>query len=461
MMHETAPVAHHFHRFRTTLRIAGITSVLFASAQALRVQQLPSDSAIRSILKTRVDSARAVGIVVGILENGQRRYISYGSAGSARPLDDHTIFEIGSVSKTFTSLLLADAVVRGEARLDEPVADLLPSGTVVPSHDGQAITLEQLATHRSGLPRMPTNFAPADLSDPYASYDAAHLIAFLSTYKLPRAPGDSAEYSNLGAALLGYALVSHASAPPWGALLQQRITTPLGMRETFTDVPESDRARFAVGHDNTMDSVPHWHIGVMAGAGAVRSTAADMLTYLAAEMDTTRGPLARAIALGRKPRADFGGGNRIALAWLIGGTADHPLWWHNGETGGFASFAAFDPARKVAIVVLSNAGVLVDDIGTHVMIPAAPLRMPGIPQHRTVVALSPQQMVRVVGEYPLSPKAVLTVTREGDAVYGQITGQPKIRLWPTAQDSYFLKEVDVQLDFKLEWTGDERDVATE
>src|SRR5690606_26260141 len=186
----------HFHMPRPQSYVAGCIAAAAAQVaptRTVRAQSVPTDSAILEIIRTRVDSGRSRGMAVGILENGKRRYISYGSAGPGRaPVDEHTIFEIGSISKTFTGLLLADAVERGRVQLDEPVALLLPEGTTVPSYDGRQITLVDLSTHRSGLPSMPDNFSPANPDDPYADYDATKLYAFLSSYRLPRAPGDGA-----------------------------------------------------------------------------------------------------------------------------------------------------------------------------------------------------------------------------------------------------------------------------
>jgi len=416
-------------------------------------QQVPTDAEIRSIIKTRVDSGLARGIVVGVLQDGQRRFIAYGTAGPGRaPLDEHTLFEIGSISKTFSGVLLADAVVRGEAKIDEPVAALLPSGMVVPSREGREITLEELATHTSGLPRLPDNMTPASAQDPYADYDARHLYAFLSVYKLPRAPGASVEYSNLGGGLLGYALTLRERAPDWGALVAERIAAPLGLRETYVTVPAEARSRLSVGHDAALDSVPAWNFDVLAGAGALRSSATDMLTWLEAQLDTASGPLAKAVALARTPRTPGNGGSRIALGWIVGGSATHPIWWHNGGTGGFRSFAAFDPSRNAAIIVLSNSSQTVDDIGAHLFNPAVPIVMPARPPRNTV-ALTSAALDRVVGAYPLTPATVLAITREGDSLYVQATGQPKLRLVALADNHFIALAANAELVFDISEPG--------
>lgn len=433
--------------------VAAALVLLIPTSRSAVAQAVPSDSAILAILKTRVDSGRATGIVVGILEQGRPRYVAYGTAGTGvAPIDEHTLFEIGSISKTLTGLLLADAVKRGEVRLDEPLAELLPKGTLVPTRDRKVITLELLSTQRSGLPRLPGNLAPVDSTDPYAGYDAQRLYAFLSGYTLPRAPGDSAEYSNLGVGLLGHALTVRAGAPSWGALVERRITGPLGMRETFVDVPPALRGRVAIGHDARMTAVPPWHFDALAGAGALRSTAADMLTYLAAALDTSHGPLRQAMALARTPRADFGPGARIALGWMVSGPPASPIWWHNGGTGGFRSFVAFDPARQVAVVVLANSAVSVDDVGMHLVNPMVPVAMPMLPP-RATFTLSVEALDRLVGVYALAPTMLLTITREGNALFGQATGQGRFPLTATAQDRFVFAPAGIELTFDLSEPG--------
>ena len=440
---------------RRCRKIAAASLLLMLSAVAGGAQAIPADSAILTILRARVDSGRTPGIVVGVLERGKARFVAHGSAGSARPMNEHTILEIGSISKTFTGLLLADAVTRGDVQLDQPVGELLGDASIVPVRDGRPITLELLATHRSGLPRLPTNLAPANVEDPYADYDAPRLRAFLASHVLARAPGDSAEYSNLGAGLLGHALTVQARAPSWGALVAERITGPLGMRETFVDVPEAMRSRIATGHNEMLLPRAAWNFTALAGAGALRSTASDMLRYLGAALDTTQGPLAAAFALATQPRATFGPGTRIALGWLVVGPPQQPLWWHNGGTAGFRSFAAFDPARQVAVIVLANSSVSVDDIGMHLMNPAMPVVMPMVPP-RTRAVLTAEQLDRLVGEYAVSPAMRLVITRDGTALFGQATGQGRFALTAAAPDRFVFPQAGIDITFDISEPGPAR-----
>jgi serine-type D-Ala-D-Ala carboxypeptidase/endopeptidase len=426
-----------------------LAAALIAPAGALHAQAFPSDSAIRAILASRVDSGHARGIVVGLLDRGQRRFVTYGSAGAGRrPLDEHTLFEIGSVSKTFNALLLADAVARGEARLDQPVAELLPTGTAVPSLAGRQITLEHLATHRSGLPRLPLNLRPSNQRDPYADYGAALLYELLADHTLRRAPGDSGEYSNLGAGLLGHALTLRAGAQSWEALVAERVLRPLGMAATMVTISPALATRMSAGHNNMGDTVPLWHFDALAGAGALRSSSADMLTYLAAMLDTTHATLGLSIAAVRTPRASFGGQNRIGLGWIIAPMPRGPVWLHDGGTAGFRSIAIFDPAREVGVVVLSNGWMPVTDIAIHMLDPSRPLS-PAPAARRTTVTVTAEQLDRLVGEYPLLPTFVISVTRSGTTLYAQATGQERLELRALSETRFGFAGVPAELEFEL------------
>jgi hypothetical protein len=202
-----------------------------------------------------------------------------------------------------------------------------------------------------------------------------------------------------------------------------------------------------------MDTVSYWRLDVLAGAGALRSTAADMLTYLEAQLQPATTPLPRAIRMSQDVRHAFGGVDSIALGWLVRTRPSSRIYWHNGGTGGFRSFAGFDPVRGIGVVVLVNASVPAEDIGRHLLDPRLPLAMPPVPPRRTPIEVSAEVLERLVGEYALTSQVTLTVTREGDALYVQPSRQPKFRLWASAPDRFFLREVDAQLEFELDAAG--------
>lgn len=340
---------------------------------------MPSDTEIRDVLARRIDRMRrSVGIVVGIVDAHARRVIAYGrlNQGDDRPLDGGTLFQIGSVTKVFTSLLLADMVQRGEVKLDDPVARYLPSGVKVPERHGKRVTLADLATHTSGLPRLPTNLAFRTIGNPYADYTEAALYEFLSSYKLKREIGSKYEYSNLGGGLMGLAL-SRRAGMDYGRLVRERICEPVGMSSTTSQISEEIQWRRAIGHDRTMAPTEGWTFGpATAGAGELWSDADDMLAFLAANLGYFDTPLADAMAAMLKIRRATGvKGLEVALGWHLLLKKGREIVWHNGGTGGYRSFIGFDRAAGFGIAALSNAFTWegVDDIGRHLLDPDFPL----------------------------------------------------------------------------------------
>jgi D-alanyl-D-alanine-carboxypeptidase/D-alanyl-D-alanine-endopeptidase len=436
----------------TCAAIVGLAT-LHLSAQPPIV---PSDVEIRQILVDRIDRDRqSVGIVVGLIDARGRRVITYGAVdkGDSRPLNGDTVFEIGSVTKVFTSLLLADMVQRGEVALSDPVAKYLPVDVKVPGRNGHVITLLDLATHTSGLPRLPTNFAPKDPTNPYADYSTAQLYQFLSGYVLPREIGSQYEYSNLGGGLLGHLLARRAGMD-YEALIRSRITGPLGMTNTSVTLSTDQQGRLAVGHNDKLAAVPNWDLPTLAGAGALRSTANDLLTFLAANLGMTQSPLTSAMTTMLTARRPTGSpGLDVALAWHIFARNGDDLIWHNGGTGGYRSFVGYDPKAKVGVVVLSNAETTagVDDVGLHVLDTRVPLIQP--PKPHTEVAVDPKLFDGYVGRYQLAPNFILTITREGDRLFAQATGQPKFEVFAEGDKDFFLKVIDAQLTFVTEASG--------
>jgi CubicO group peptidase (beta-lactamase class C family) len=312
-----------------------------------------------------------LGFTIGVIQHGERRVFTYGVA------KEDSVFEIGSISKTFTALILAQMVEQGTVHLDEPVRELLPPGTVA-KPSGPEITLLDLSDQHSGLPRMPDNFHPAHPENPYADYDAKLLYAFIAKQGVALPPHAPFGYSNLGVGLLGQALSNRAGVP-YPTLLHDQVTGPLNLRDTGVKLTPEMQARFLQGYDSEHNPAHAWDLDALAGAGAIRSTASDMLTYLEAQLHPDHLPestlaapngktLPAAIALTHVVHAEVGGPMHIALNWFrIDATGSY---WHNGATGGYSSYALFNPEKDFAVVVLSNitAGpsTITDKLGMHI-----------------------------------------------------------------------------------------------
>jgi serine-type D-Ala-D-Ala carboxypeptidase/endopeptidase len=346
------PAAPTFDSALPPVSVAGLQGVL--------------DKDLASALKDgALGPATGAGVTIGVLKDGERRVFTY---GTAKP---DSIFEIGSVTKTFTGLILAQMIQQGKVKPDEPVRDLLPPGTA-PKPEGAEITLLDLVTQHSGLPRMPDNFQPTDAQNPYADYHAANLYAFVAKHGLAKPANATFLYSNFGFGLLGQALANRAHMT-YPELLRSEVIEPLQLKETGIALTPEQQQRFIEGHDAKHNPAHAWDLDGFAGAGAIRSTAADMLTYLAANLhpDTLHtGTLPAALAMSHELRADVSPAMRIAFAWLS--NMDTGSYWHNGATGGYSSYALFNPKGNYALVVLFNtsiggpSGSFADRLGEHI-----------------------------------------------------------------------------------------------
>ncbi|RBM08085.1 serine hydrolase [Streptomyces sp. PT12] len=272
--------------------------------------------------------------------------------------DPRAVFEIGSLSKTFTSLALARLAVRGEVALDLPVRELLPAGTRVPERGGRAIELGHLACHTSGLPKLPKGMLPRALlpgPDPYAGYTREKVLDGLARTRLRSAPGERFHYSNVGVGLLGLALAEHTGLD-YEALVRAEVCDPLGLADTRVRLDDERVARLAPGHSRTGRRVPRWHTAALAPAAGLHSTASDLLSFAMAQLGDAPGPLAAAMALTRASGHPLGGKATAHPGWiglrLLGGGGDDTLM-HNGGTGGYRSLLALTPERQTAVVILS------------------------------------------------------------------------------------------------------------
>jgi serine-type D-Ala-D-Ala carboxypeptidase/endopeptidase len=345
------PLLQHTRRALAVAPLLGALVVASAAAQTT----FPSDSAVQALLTARVDGGRAAGIIVGLLEpDGSTRVLHAGTAGPGRTLGPESIFEIGSITKAFTGVLLADMVRRGDVALDDPVSKYLPEGVTVPGRSGKVITLAHLSSHTSGLPRLPA-LRPANPLNPYADYTVEQLHDFLRTHELRRDPGAEYEYSNLGAGLLGHVLALRAGMS-YERLVHERILEPLGMTSTAITLTPAMRTALAAGHNARGDTVPGWDLPTLAGAGALRSTTTDMLRFANAALRGT-GPLREAFDLSMQPRAQAGTPTMaIGLGWHRLALQGDTVVWHNGGTGGFRTFLGLSPGTGRAVVLLTNSG---------------------------------------------------------------------------------------------------------
>ncbi len=345
--------------------------LLLALPASLDAQRVEPSQAVLAAARARVDSGPATAIVIGVVDGAGPRYWPFGRLArdsAAPPADSATVFEIGSITKVFTATLLADLVVRDEVSLDDAVRGLLPDSVRVPSRGDREITLRAIASHRSGLPRLPNNLfsGPADIRNPYVHYGERQLYAFLGSYALPRDIGAQYEYSNLAVGLLGHALARRAGAP-YEAALTGRVLQPLGLRDTRITLTDDMRRRLAHPY-NRQGPASNWDFDALAGAGALRSTAADLARFLAVQLGLVRTALDSAVALTHLVQGGTGRpGSAVALCWHTLQRGSLTIYAHDGGTGGYRTIVAFDPARRVGVLVLSNSDAEVGELALRTL----------------------------------------------------------------------------------------------
>jgi CubicO group peptidase (beta-lactamase class C family) len=410
---------------------------------SMQAQSMPVQG-VDAILKERVDVARdTMGIVAATIDGGRPSVTVYGRSGTDRPLDADTVFEIGSITKVLTSLLLADMVLRGEVAADDPAAKFLPASVKMPDFEGAPITLLDLATYTSGLPRMPSNFAPNDWGNPYIDYTAERLYDYLSNHKLGFKPGGHFEYSNLGFGLLGHILELRAGKS-YEDLVISRICAPLGMDDTRITLTNSMKQRLAQGHNAGLAPVPNWDFLALAGAGAFRSTANDLLKFLALCLDPPDTPAAAALKMTlaeRRPRMEQ---RDVGLGWFVSSRFGDELIWKSGGTGGYATFIGYSTKNRRNRILLSNAADYDANIalGTHLINAAYPA-----PKLRREVPVDPAVLAAYAGRYEISPAFILTVRPDGGRLYIQATAQSEFEVYAESETEFFYRVVDAQISF--------------
>jgi CubicO group peptidase (beta-lactamase class C family) len=341
---------------------------------------------IDPIVQPVIEKQQYVGIGVGVITPDERQVFGYGTKkiDSGTTPNGQTVFEIGSITKVFTTLVLADMVQKGELRLDDPIRLHLPAGMKLPTRGGKEIRLVDLATHRSGLPRLPPNFWWQEIrseENPYSGYTPAMLQKFLANHELQRNIGERFVYSNLGVGLLGYILAQKLGTS-YEEMVLRRVCRPLGLKDTCISLSATQRERLAWPYAGYGRPASNWDFDALAGCGALRSTADDMLTFLAANLGLVTTDLLPAMQLCHEPRADTDRpGQKIGLGWhieppvgeagdkfvvpLSGGSG--AVHWHNGGTGGYHSYAGFMQESRTGVVVLTNTSRGIEEIALRIL----------------------------------------------------------------------------------------------
>ncbi|MBL4605448.1 MAG: serine hydrolase [Flavobacteriaceae bacterium] len=335
---------------------------------------------VKENIKLRVKNGLNAGIVVGVISSKGTTFYSYGvkSLKSKKVVDENSVFEIGSISKTFTGILLADMVVKGEVSLDDSLQQFLPNGITAPSRNGKSIRLVNMSNHTSSLPDMPNNLISTNPSNPYKDYSEKQLYNFLDSYKLTWDIDSKQEYSNYAVGLLGHILAAKEQTN-YENLMMQVIAKPLELENTRILFTSQMIENLAMGHHEGRE-VENWDLTTFAGAGGIRSTAVDMLKYLAVNMGLEKSNLYPAMKLSHKNSSSKESRRIIGLGWFTAKANDDlEIVWHNGGTAGYRAFVGFIKGGDKGVVVLSNSNANISNIGFHLLHPAYALKKRRVP----------------------------------------------------------------------------------
>ncbi|XAM00261.1 serine hydrolase [Phycisphaeraceae bacterium D3-23] len=434
-------------------RLATLT-LLTAAFLGCATKPDPYQDRVDALAAPYVEGNYIVGMSVGLLVDGEVYTYHYGTtrAGEDSAPDDRTLYEIGSISKTFTGLLLARGVVEGDWQLDDPVSRYLPGDIELP--DG--VTLRRLSTHTSGVPRMPADFAPATMDDPYVDYGTEQMHATLRTMEMSYAPGEGAEYSNLAVGLLGTVMAEQRGVS-YEQMLRDEVLAPLRMRHTTIALSDRQERHFAAPHSGDGEPAHRWDFEALAGAGAIRSDVRDMLRYAEAQLDPEETPLAEAIALTHRRHTDPEGpslGQGLGLGWFILDTQGDIItaMGHGGQTGGYACFLGFDRANNFAVVVLTNTSNEYNGQFSHDLrnlLRGEEVEPADLPARPDPIDVPEETLARYIGQYQLAPEMVFTITTDGGKLYAHLTGQPTLRVYPTSPTEFEYRVVEARIVFEL------------
>lgn len=452
-----------------------IEEPLSAASEAQTISEVeapaPLDEDFTEYLRQRMNIEQIPGISIAMVEEGQPpAFYNFGQVSpdsASEAVNARTLYEIGSITKTFTASLYAilmqhpDYVEAFPNGADTPVNTLLARINAdtelrLPEFEGDAITFKHLLTHHSGLPRLPQNMTPAADDDPYRDYTRAQLVESITTLELTQAPGSQFAYSNLGFMLLGH-VSELLTGQDYDELISAYITEPLDMQATAR-LSESFSLENAATPTMNGEVVSRWRFEELRGLGELYSHARDMARYLQVQLGQIEYAYADALQQTHAQAAEIEEDFNLGLGWFREASAGHTIISHGGGTGGFRSYAAFHPESGRGIAVLSNSGSDVADIARHLLHPEAELR--------PLPDTSPQDeelLSKITGLYISDILPMLTVSQQEGILTAQLEGQPSFALEPVESDEGAIifqnRNFGVELEFMFDDSASRADGA--
>ena len=409
--------------------------VLLQLVWSLSFAQIPDQAKIEADL--RIQHGHNTSIVIGLYQNGDFDYYATGlqNRESKTPATTETLYEIGSITKTMTALLLADAVTQNQLQLDDSIGPYWPDTMILQDQNKRPITFVDLATHSSGLYRMPVNFNMFT-TDPFANYDTEMLQQAFAT-NTPNLVGSQYLYSNLGFGLLGETL-GRALKGDYEELVQKRVLEPMGLTNTYFHVPLDKQMYLATGYRGNQ-ATSHWNFKALSGAGSLKSDIKDLVKYGVSTLNENPDKLKTALQL-TKQQHFSDKGVRVALGWHFSG----PGIWHNGGTGGFSTMLMIDPTRNMVAAAMTNndPNSSVDDIIGYLMD-----NRQSFSKYKYPVSLSDQELLQIVGTYNTDEQKQLQLVLKDDVLMLKQKFQPSLKLTPINATTFVNDTHGLELTF--------------
>ncbi len=399
-------------------------------------------------LHTNVNNGFYPGVIIGLIDWKGIQIYTDGIASYEKnnTINKNTIFNIGSITKLFTGILLADMIQKGELSLDDPIEKFLPETDKIPMYNDKKITLGHLAMHTSGLPRLPDNLKSNSWTSFYSTYTVDEMYDFLSSYSLEVEPGTKYEYSNIGYSLLGH-LLELKSGKSFEELVTNKLTKDLKLKNTYLVLPDPLQENLATGYRNNQEiKLREWI--APKGSGGFYSSTNDLLIFLSANMRLSKSSLSDAMILSQQPQFQFYNDTKesrfAGLGWRVLDREGEQITMLTGATDGFRSFIGFDPNLNRGVVVLSNSEIDNEYIGLHLLNSKYPML------EFDLIDVNPDIFNQYVGEYNAINITKFTVSEENEKLMIKQKDDKKIQIFPESETKYFFTDRSQKIEFDFD-----------